>query len=684
VHGDDRNQHLHLKSEGHVLMMQIRSRVAAAAIAIACALAPVAAPAGTLLPNGMQSFTDTNGAPLAAGCVNFYVPGTNTPKDTYQDAAQTQLNTNPVQLDASGRAVIYGTGVYRQLVQASPCGSLGVTVWDQLTTDTSSAVTIYAGASAGTPNAITVNAPGFSGADGQIINFIATSTNTGGATFNPSGFGAIQIVRDSATGPAALVGGEIVATNSVSLIYDATAGTFHVLSPITWPSASGVPVGTIIPVAGFTAPPGFAFAYGQTVSRTTFAGLFSALTLAQSGTLSSGSPVISGLSDTSQIGVGRFVEGVGIPAGAQLQSCTATTCTMNANASLTRTGTITFFAYTNGDGSTTFNLPDLRGMNLTGRDNMGGTAANVAQVSVNVTTTNGSSEATVSSAANLAAGMWIVGNPNIPPLTAILSISGTTITMIRQATGTQSNVATRFSPFFDANDVGGGGGALVKTLLTAEIPSHTHANSLSDPGHAHGVTDPGHNHTVTDPGHAHGIADPGHSHTKTDPGHSHGITDPGHSHTKTDPGHSHTVTDPGHTHGVTNVTGALVISSNGGSFFFGGGAFATMNAASGISINSATTGVTVNSATTGITYASATTGVTVNSATTGITYASATTGVTVNSNTTGITNNSASTGLTVNSNTTGVSITNAAAGGGQPFQMMMPSRIVNWAIRLTP
>jgi hypothetical protein len=152
--------------------------------------------AGTLLPNGEQYFTDNNGLPLSAGCVYFYIPGTLSPKATYQNSSQTVANTNPVQLDAAGRAIIYGTGTYRQIVKASggganPCSPAGTQIWDQLTASTDSSTTIYAGASAGTPNSITVTAPAFSGTDGQVINYISTNTNTGSATFNPSGFGAV-------------------------------------------------------------------------------------------------------------------------------------------------------------------------------------------------------------------------------------------------------------------------------------------------------------------------------------------------------------------------------------------------------------------------------------------------------------------------------------------------------------
>lgn len=468
--------------------MQIRSRVTAALLAIlACSGAIVPVNAGTLLPNGEQQFWTADGTqPLAAGCVAFYIPGTLSPRNTYQDAAQTITNTNPVQLNAAGRAIIYGTGTYRQIVSAvgpgGGCAPAGAQIWDQLTESTDSTTTIFAGASAGTPNAITVNAPAFSGIDGQVINYISTNTNTGGATLNPSSFGAVQIVRDSATGPGALTGGELVATNAVSVIYDATAGTFHILSPVTWPNTSGVPVGATIAISGFTAPTNYAFAYGQAVSRASFSGLLSAYTSAQSGSLSSGSPTITGLSDTTQFAIGQFVEAIGIPTSTTLLSCTSSTCTMSANATATRSGTITFFAYGDGDGSTTFNLPDYRGRGLFGRDNMGGTAANVAQLSATLTTTISSATATVSSATNLSLGMTIVGNPNVPSGTKISAISGTTLTMSANATASQSSVATRFSVFPDAQGLGAIGGSQVDTLVTANLPPYTPSGSVSVSG----------------------------------------------------------------------------------------------------------------------------------------------------------------------------------------------------------
>jgi len=77
-------------------------------------------------------------------------------------------------------------------------------------------------------------------------------------------------------------------------------------------SASGVPSGAVVSFAGASAPAGWLLCYGQAVSRTAYAPLFAA---------------------------------IGTAHGA-------------------------------GDGSTTFNLPDLRGRAPFGKDNMGGSAAN--------------------------------------------------------------------------------------------------------------------------------------------------------------------------------------------------------------------------------------------------------------------------------------------------------------------
>ena len=90
----------------------------------------------SILPPGKTQFFDANGNPLAGGSVGFYIPNTTTFKTTWQDSGQMVANANPITLDGSGEAVIYGIGQYRQIVK----DSLGNLIWDQLTSDVNFAV----------------------------------------------------------------------------------------------------------------------------------------------------------------------------------------------------------------------------------------------------------------------------------------------------------------------------------------------------------------------------------------------------------------------------------------------------------------------------------------------------------------------------------------------------------------
>lgn len=80
----------------------------------------------SLIPNGKQTFIDINGNPLVAGTVGMYEPLTLIFRNTYQDAAESVLNTNPIVLDSRGQATIYGSGAYRQILKDAD----GNTIWD--------------------------------------------------------------------------------------------------------------------------------------------------------------------------------------------------------------------------------------------------------------------------------------------------------------------------------------------------------------------------------------------------------------------------------------------------------------------------------------------------------------------------------------------------------------------------
>lgn len=68
----------------------------------------------SLLPDVVVQFLDGHGKPLAGGLVYTYESGTTTLKPTSTDPDGKTPNTNPIVLDAAGRAKIYlDTGAYR-------------------------------------------------------------------------------------------------------------------------------------------------------------------------------------------------------------------------------------------------------------------------------------------------------------------------------------------------------------------------------------------------------------------------------------------------------------------------------------------------------------------------------------------------------------------------------------------
>lgn len=289
-----------------------------------------------LLPNAIQQFFDNNGNPLSSGYVYTYTPSTLTPKTTWQDANKVTPNTNPIRLDAGGKATIYGDGIYRQIVKDRNSN----TIWD-------------------------------------------------GNTY--------------ATGVA-----------SAALVGD------------------GNLVGTILPWSGFVAPNQYVFAYGQELSRTTYSALFTAITQTQNVSCTSGSPILTNVSDTTQIPIGGFVEVACLAPGTTVISKTSTSVTVSANASVNTTTTGVFFAWGNGDGSTTFNVPDLRGRFLPGRDNMGGTAASRLTstffANASAIGATGGSQSTTLVAANLPSGQTVNASGlsvNLVNATNVINYSGT-------------------------------------------------------------------------------------------------------------------------------------------------------------------------------------------------------------------------------------------------------------------
>jgi hypothetical protein len=143
----------------------------------------------TLLPEGKQSFTDSAGAPLAGGKLYTYDAGTSNPRATYQDAAGTTPNTNPIVLDARGEAIVFGSGTYKVILNTSA----DVTLW---TVDNIADIQTIANGSIGQ---IQFNPVGIysAGSLGKWLVDLATSTGASFIGWIQVGAGAVtRLVQD--------------------------------------------------------------------------------------------------------------------------------------------------------------------------------------------------------------------------------------------------------------------------------------------------------------------------------------------------------------------------------------------------------------------------------------------------------------------------------------------------------
>lgn len=108
------------------------------------------------------------------------------------------------------------------------------------------------------------------------------------------------------------------------------------------------------------APTGWLELDGSNISRTTYSDLWTAVTIQQSGTRSSGSAVITGLSSTTHMKVGYYVGGSGFAVGTTIVSIDSSSqITVSNNASSSGSATVIVSPWQQGDGSSTFTLPDM-------------------------------------------------------------------------------------------------------------------------------------------------------------------------------------------------------------------------------------------------------------------------------------------------------------------------------------
>lgn len=178
-----------------------------------------------------------------------------------------------------------------------------------------------------------------------------------------------------------------IGTEGQALIAQAAAA-----GGVAWASID-VPSGALLPYAGRSAPGGYLMCDGTTVSRATYANLFAALVKSATVTTPIASPgkvnwTGHGLANNDPV---KFaVSGGSLPTGLvagttyYVKNKTANDfevaatpggASINFTGSSSGTQTGINAPYGDGDGSTTFTLPDLRGRAPFGRDDMNGASA---------------------------------------------------------------------------------------------------------------------------------------------------------------------------------------------------------------------------------------------------------------------------------------------------------------------
>ena len=154
-----------------------------------------------------------------------------------------------------------------------------------------------------------------------------------------------------------------------------TPSIFNVLSPLSVQAAGAqiIPSGVEFPYAGIALPSGgYLWEDGTAYSRTTYANLFAALTKACTGDTNATNTISNVSADLRGMGlVGAYIEGTGIASGTTITAISATTLTMSAAAVGSNVGlSLRILPHGQGDGSTTYNVPDRRERTLVGRGDM--------------------------------------------------------------------------------------------------------------------------------------------------------------------------------------------------------------------------------------------------------------------------------------------------------------------------
>jgi microcystin-dependent protein len=271
-----------------------------------------------LSPLAKTQFVDVAGEPLVGGKLYTYAAGTTTPQTTYTDSTGANANSNPIILDARGEASIWlGSSAYKFKLTdpndteiwtvdyiSAPSTALSPIFSGNVTIDSDSGGPALRLTQTGSGNVLTVQ----DSADPDITPFVIDSSGRVGiGTGVPNEAlevvdGVIQLssgvtARSKwyADGTKTTITAEgardfVVRTNSADQVTINSSAVTSVV-PVVLPGSpttnlqaatkayvdQGSPAGIIAPFAGASAPTGWLTCDGSAVSRATYATLFAAI-----------------------------------------------------------------------------------------------------------------------------------------------------------------------------------------------------------------------------------------------------------------------------------------------------------------------------------------------------------------------------------------------------------------------
>jgi hypothetical protein len=447
-----------------------------------------------ITPIPKTQFIGADGSPLVGGKVYTYAAGTTSPQATYTDSAGSTPNTNPIILDSRGEANIWlGEAAYKFKLTdaddveiwvvdyiAAPTTAVSPVLTGNVTISTNSSSPALKITQTGTGDVLRVQ----DSTDPDLTPFVITSSGAVGiGTVAPTEAldiddnGRIQLSSNGTS--RTLISADatnstfdvkdarncVVKTNGVTRLTIASTGTSTFSSPINVTGNSSI-TGTFGISGALTVSSGGASITGNSSVSGTL-GVSNLLTASNGFTVTAGGASITGNSSVAGTfgasGIISANNGISVSNG-----LTVATGGAAITGNSTVTGTFT--------ASSTL------------------TASNGLTVSAGGATITGNSSVSGTLTATSFSGPWV----NIPAGTAMLFAQTAAPTgwtkstshnnkALRVVSGTASSGGSvAFTTAFTSQAVSGTVGSY--TLTTADIPSHTHTATVSDPGHFHAVT----------------------------------------------------------------------------------------------------------------------------------------------------------------------------------------------------